>query len=357
MGRNRRFQTGLPGNPTIIYIRAEINPNEYRCPIVPQNMNQLLQLGIIVFVESSKNRIYKDYEYEKEGAIITKEPWYSKKFQSGLIIGLKEIPNMEKLDNHKHIYFSHSFKNQINCEIILKAFSKSNSIIYDYEFLFDDFNKRVIAFGFYAGFVGCCLGLIQYYKKITQNENINNLYPYDSKIELLSDVQRYINSNKSLNIAVIGSNGRCGKGAITVLEYFNIKFNKINRSDNKKNLEEYDIILNCIKLDNDLEETWLDNKTKFFKSTTIVDISCDYNIENNPIKINNKLTTWEKPVNNYNEYVDIISINNLPSLLPRDSSNEFSEILVKLLINFDNDSIWKNNKNYFFKMINYKEEL
>ena len=72
---------------------------------------------------------------------------------------------------------------------------------------------------------------------------------------------------------------------------------------------------------------------------------------NNPIKIYNQATTWSEPVYSYNKFVDIISINNLPSLLPKDSSDEFSEILVKLLLNFNTDSIWEKNKNYYLKII------
>ena len=339
------------GNPTLIYLRAELNVNEHRCPIVPQNIKQLIQSGFIIYVETSLNRIYADIEYEIEGAIITKEPWYNKKFQSGLIIGLKEIPNMEKLDSHKHIYFSHSYKNQNNCYTTLEAFSKSNSIIYDFEFLLDENNKRIIAFGFYAGFVGCCLGLMQYYTKINKHQNINNLIPYKSQLELLTNVSKCIASEKGLKIAVIGPNGRCGVGVINVLTYFNIEFDRITREDSKKNLQEYDIIFNCIVLDTNLNEIWLDTNTIFSKSITIVDISCDYNSINNPIKIYEKLTTWEKPVYSYNENVDVISINNLPSLLPKDSSDEFSEILVRLLLNFNNDSTWEKNKKYYYNII------
>ena len=338
------------GNPTLIYLRAELNPNEYRCPIVPQSINYLIQYGFIIYVESSNSRIYKDIEYEKVGAIITKDPWYNEKFKSSLIIGLKELSHMEKLSSHKHIYFSHSYKNQLNSEIILKAFAKSNSIIYDYEFLLDKNNKRIIAFGFYAGFIGCCLGLIQYGKK-EKNKNINNLYPFKSKKDLLDVVQKYI--KKSLKIVVIGSNGRCGSGVINVLDYFNLEYIKLNREDSKNNLEQYDIIFNCIVLEKKLNETWISSETNFSKNLVIVDISCDYNSINNPIKIYNNTTTWKDPVYCYNDKVDVISINNLPSLLPKDSSDEFSEILVKLLVNFNNNSIWKNNEQYYYDIIKH----
>ena len=339
----------------LIYLRAELNANEFRCPLIPSDIKILIENGFKVFIESSKYRIYEDEKYEKIGAIVTLKPWHDNEFKNALIIGLKEISDLNKLDNHKHIFFSHSFKNQTNSEIILKSFAESNSIIYDYEYLLDTNNKRIIAFGFYAGFIGCNLGLMQYYNKKKFRNNINNLHPFTSKKDLLGIIEKTESIKcvdiNNLKIAVIGPNGRCGKGVINVLDYFNLQYDKFTKEDAKNKLESYDIIFNCIVLNKDLNETWFDEKTIFNKPLIIVDISCDYNNPHNPIKIYNQATTWSEPVYSYNKFVDIISINNLPSLLPKDSSDEFSEILVKLLLNFNTDSIWENNKNYFLKII------
>ena len=78
-----------------------------------------------------------------------------------------------------------------------------------------------------------------------------------------------------------------------------------------------DIFYNCIKLEEDYNETWFDENTEFKHPIIICDISCDYMKSNNPIKIYNEKTTWEKPIYNYNNFVDIIAIDNLPSLLPQ----------------------------------------
>ena len=338
----------------LIYLRAELNENEFRCPLIPLDIKKLIDYGYKVYVESSIYRVYEDVEYEKVGAIITKKSWYDNEFKNALIIGLKEISNLDKLDKHKHIYFSHTFKNQKNSEIILKAFKDSNSIIYDYEYLLDSNYKRIIAFGFYAGFIGCNIGLMQYYYKKIFKKNIKNLRPFTSKKQLLEIIGKtegikYIDI-KNLKIGVIGPHGRCGKGVINVLDYFSLKYDNITKESSKNNLESYDIIFNCIVLNKDLNEVWFDDKTIFSKPLIIVDISCDYNNPSNPIKIYDEATNWEEPVYSYNKYVDIIAINNLPSLLPKDSSNEFSEILIKLLLNFNN-SIWENNKNIFLKLI------
>jgi saccharopine dehydrogenase (NAD+, L-lysine-forming) len=328
----------------ILYIRSELNENEHRCPIVPNDVRKLIEAGYIIYIESSKNRVYEDKDYKNNGAIITDKKWYEKEFEGGLIIGIKEVSNLEMLKNHVHVYFSHSYKNQTNSRKILEAFNISGSIIYDFEYFLSD-NKRIIGFGFYAGYVGCCLGLLQYFTKKEENKNIINLKPWKSKIDLLANIEKIY--NKDIIIAVIGSNGICGRSVINLLDYLGINYIIFNKDNPKINLEHFDIVYNCIKLDIHLNETWLDKKTIFFKPITIVDISCDCTRENNPIKLYDKSTSWNQPVLSYNKYVDIIAIDNLPSLLPKDSSDYFSDICIKLLLNYNNDE-WINNKNIFY---------
>ena len=162
----------------IIYIRKELNPNEHRTPIIPKDVVKLIENGYKVYVESSYHRIYTDDEYEFYGAIITNKLWYDSKFKDALIIGIKEIPSIELLDNHIHIYFSHTYKNQIGSHRILSEFSKSSSILYDFEYFLDENKRRLISFGFYAGVVGCVLGIKQFLKKQhsqIMNEKISKL--------------------------------------------------------------------------------------------------------------------------------------------------------------------------------------
>lgn len=334
----------------LLYIRKEINDNEYRTPLIPKNAEKLIKQGWIIYIESSDNRIYKDNEYSEVGCIVTKNKWYNNEYKKGIIVGLKELTNLDKLNNHIHIYFSHSYKNQINSRYILEKFKESNSILYDFEYFIDDNNKRLIAFGFYAGYVGCCLGILQYFTKRKTKENIKNIKPWKSKIDIINDIKNIY--DKNILVAVIGANGRCGSSVCKVLDMLEISYIKYNRNDKKTKLEYYDIIYNCITLDIELNETWIDMNTSYIKQITIVDISCDNSRINNPIKLNNKSTSWEEPVITYNSNVDIISIDNLPSLLPKESSDDFSIRFYELLIKFHikNNKIWLNNKKIYEKI-------
>jgi len=335
----------------IIYIRQENINNEFRTPLIPLDVKILVEFGFTVFIQSSSNRIYKDEEYKENGGIITEEEWFSSNFNKALVIGIKELNNLDKLKNHIHIYFSHTFKNQNNSKYILESFKNSNSKLYDFEYILDSNKKRLIAFGFYSGIVGAILGLKQYFNKIKNQEKLINLKPWNNFNQIINSVKDLVIFNPK--ICVIGSKGRCGTGVINILEKFKLSYTEIDREYNVSSLKEFDIIYNCILLDEKYNKIWFDNKTIFSKNTVIVDISCDYARDNNPIKIYNKSTTWEDPIFSYNKFVDIIAIDNLPSLLPKESSIHFSNLLVKLLLDFNSDpnNYWKDNLNIFYEKI------
>jgi saccharopine dehydrogenase (NAD+, L-lysine-forming) len=331
-----------------IFIRKEIYNNEFRCPIIPNDIPYLLSLNFIIYVESSSNRCYKDDEYEKKGAIIVNDNWFN--YNDSLIIGIKELYNIELLNNHYHIYFSHSYKNQVNSKYILDTFKKSNSILFDLEYFINN-NQRLITFGYYAGIVGCSLGLIQYFLKL-ENKKLKNLKYWASIDNLKQSIYSNMNYDIKLSICIIGSNGRCGTGVKYMLDLLNLSYTCLNRNDDKNNLEQYDIIYNCINLTEKIN-IWFNDKTIFNKNLIICDISCDYNNIYNPINIYNNKTTWDDPIYSYNEYVDIIAIDNLPSLLPFDSSISFSSKMIHLLETFYNDkyNYWNNNYKIFLNKI------
>ena len=329
----------------IIYIRAETIKNEYRTPLNPLHINILINNGFIVYIQSSLCRIYKDTEYIENGGIITSDEWYSSKFKNALIIGIKELFNLDKLENHTHIYFSHTFKNQINSEYILTKFINSNSKLHDFEYILDNHNKRIIAFGLYSGLVGGILGIKQYYNKINNIESISNLTPWYSYEDMINSIKLKAENIQFVNIAIIGGYGRCGNGVKIILESLNLSYIIIDRTYDINNLIEFDIIFNCILLEESYDKTWFDQNTKFEKNLVIVDISCDYSRLNNPIKLYNKATSWEEPIYKYNKFVDIIGIDNLPSLLPKESSDFFSNKLLHLLLDYklDVNNYWKNS--------------
>ena len=337
----------------ILYIRNENNKKEHRTPIIPKDISKLLSYGYMVYIESSKHRIFTDDEYNENGAIVTEEKWYMPRFQNALIIGLKDVIELDKLSNHHHMYFAHCYKKQTGYYDILNAFASSSSILYDFEYFINNNHKRIISFGFFAGVAGCLLALLQCINKKLFKKNISNINYWNSTIEVIMYIVDNLYLLRNINIAIIGANGNCGLGVQSILQKINLNYKIVEKYTDSNTFENIDILYNCILLDDNYNEIWFDEKTNYNNSIIIADISCDYSKPNNPIQIYNTNTTWETPVYSYNKYVDIIAINNLPSLMPRESSIYFSSKCTNLLMDVDDQTItyWNNAEKTFFNKI------
>lgn len=344
-----------------IYIRKETRENEYRTPIVPKSIQRLREAGYVVYVESSNVRCFTDDDYKNNGATVTTKSWIE--FPNTFIIGIKELDLslLDKMNQHVHVYFAHCYKNQRNSQLILEKFTKTSSILYDLEYFKNDQQKRIISFCHYAGIAGCALGLLQYIISSSSNdcqslENIKGWKSTDQIIETIKYYHHQWQNKKRLSIALIGANGLCAYGVKYILGCMtNVSFDLVEyrREDTICDLYKFDIVYNCIYLSEKIEP-WFTPRTVFENKIVIVDISCDYNSQYNPIAIYHAATTFEKPVYKYSKNVDIIAIDNLPSLISYESSEYFSEKLVELLemyIENDVDGYWKKNKSIFFDKI------
>ena len=195
-------------NKNSIYIRCENNPDEYRTVLIPEHIKILKDKssgGFTIYVERSPQRIYSDSDYEKNGAIVTDKKWYDDTFKNAFIIGLKGLTDDElaKLDHHYHVYFSHSFEHQINCNQILFNFCKSGSRLYDFEyFLETDRKTRFLSFGVYAGIVGGLLGLLQYIQRKKYNTCIKHLHYWDSVESVISANSELTELKKEIFITI-----------------------------------------------------------------------------------------------------------------------------------------------------------
>lgn len=335
----------------LIFIRSETYPNESRCPLVPEDVATLQRAGFTIMVEQSKNRIFANSEYSAVGATITTEKWHDQA-PGTLILGLKDLADLSRLCNHTHIYFSHSFKNQSNSTIILEAFQDTGSTLYDLEYFCEPDGKRSLSFGFYAGLTAAALGLRQDYNKNLGLDDISDLAPWTSNTQMYDFIK--VGNPK---IAIIGK-GRCSQGVQQVCNKLKLSYDLLDRHT-RPNLHKYTLVFNCILLETTYNQIWLEpNQTakgpiKHIKHITIVDLSCDYTKPNNPLPIYTKPTSWKTPVYNYASNISVIAIENLPSLLPRESSTEFSRLLKDLLLSYG-DLRWQNNLMKFKQALKYK---
>jgi saccharopine dehydrogenase (NAD+, L-lysine-forming) len=339
-------------NTKSIYLRSEINNTEKRTALIPSDANKLIKDGWACYVEKSQNRIYPDKLYLEELCELTDLPWYHEKFSSSLIIGLKQFDNVHLLNEHTHIYFSHSYQNQAGSIQLLKQFSDSNSTLLDLEYFLEPNGSRLVSFGFWAGIVGCGLALLEYLNTKLSLQSLQNLTWWDNYslfIDLIQNKLKLLNSPVDIKIGLIGANGNCGRGVQKLLNELELNYTILNSNSDPNTFVSFDIFINCIKLNPNSTQIWFDDSTNFTNPIIISDISCDYTKPNNPIKLYNKNTTWNNPIFKPNQFVKIIAIDNLPSMIPQSSSDYFSNQFVQLLKDYSNDNnkIWEQNLNIY----------
>ena len=340
-----------------LIIRNELNPLEYRTPIAPVHLLELKPY-FNIFVESSNKRCYTDEEYVLNGAVIVNDGYW-KNSKNSFIIGLKEIDSKTNY-NQTLMHFAHCFKKQSGYKEILN--NLEDSIFVDYEFILDSNNKRVISFGKQSGKIGCYLGLMAYnnqqiilekHKKDVPNSclalfsecciNIDctGTNTFINNIPLF-DEESYKNildkSNYKPKVLIIG-NGTVSRSSQDILIDNHIDYTVWTRENTKEintlELLNHDILINAISLKNKPATPFLilDDLDKNRNLSVIVDISCDLGNPDNTLPIYMAYNTKDKLVTRINNkpILDLIAVNNLPSLEPVKSSFEFSSILKEYL--------------------------
>ncbi|CAG8522852.1 8280_t:CDS:2 [Ambispora leptoticha] len=309
-----------------------------------------------ITVERSTQRIFDDAEYEGNGCnMVPSGAWKTEAPTDAYIVGLKELPeNDDSPLTHTHIFFAHCYKNQAGWQDILGRFARGKGVLLDLEYLTDEKGRRVAAFGYNAGFAGAAIGI-----DVWAQQNLNpsieypSIDPYPNENKLIEHVKSRVEAARKggqyPRIMIIGALGRCGKGAVDFALKVGIPENHIIKWDiaeTKKGgpfpeILEADIFINCIYLNQPIPpfitKDMLDGDRKL---SVIVDVSCDTTNPHNPIPIYTINTTFDKPtvpVKTKNERpLEVISIDHLPTLLPRESSEAFCNDLLPSLLELPN---------------------
>jgi alanine dehydrogenase len=309
------------GKPELI-IRAESNPLEARTPIVPHHIPSLLS-RYHVKVESSPTRCYPDHLYEFSGASIVPAGYWNSTSNS-YVLGLKAIEQPTK-PSQTLLHFAHCFKGQEGSKETLTQLRPCCFI--DYEYMLDRDQKRVISFCAQSGKVGCYLALMAYH--IHQTSKRMDLPPFeeDHYRSILSA------SDHKPRILLIGY-GTAGRRAKEIIDQFGFQTTIwTSRSIcDRSVILDYDILIHAIRLPDDPSigiEPFLTPSDLLIhhRLSIICDISCDMGNPRNTLPIYKAYTTKTKPISRLQGDVDLIAINNLPSMEPHVSSEQFSSIL------------------------------
>ncbi len=146
---------------------------EHRAPLVPSDVEWLVNRGVAVEVERSTARVFSDEEYKKSGAMIL-----DRTSKASLLIGIKEPRVHDLILNKIYMVFSHTAKGQPHNMPLLKACLKKKIALIDYERIVDSYNTRLVYFGRFAGICGMVDSLHYLGKKLE----------YQGTENLLSDI-------------------------------------------------------------------------------------------------------------------------------------------------------------------------
>ena len=369
---------------TNIGIVRESRNDENRTPLVPEHIKKYKESNpnINFIIQPSNSRCFSDEEYELCGAKINENL-----NECSIIFGVKEIDPNILINNRTYLFFSHTFKinkQQKNIEkhkkdLLLSILNKKITLI-DYENIRGKNGTRCLGFGRFAGIVGC-YNTLNLLLKVLGKQSLASAYK-------INDYERLVLNLKNLyfpktKILVTGD-GRVAKGVIELLNLTNIK--AVSKKDflEKKfdqpifcNLETKDYVTNNSStnfklehfIDNPqdysssalqyLKETdilisahyWDPSSPKIFENEDLKvlqnlkivgDITCDIN---GSVPTTIRSTTIEEPnywierytlkeIDENNDGIAVMAVDNLPSELPRDSSTEFSEGIIKEVLPF-----------------------
>lgn len=351
-----------------LWLRAEHKAFELRTPLIPLHAKFLLGKGHKVTVEQSEQRIYPIEAYQEAGCEIVPEGSWEQAPKEAYILGLKNLPESYAPLKHKHIYFAHAYKGQLHSASLLDRFLRGNGTLLDLEYLVDSNGKRVAAFGFYAGVAGAAIAVMLWcYKMLGKAEPHKIPYAHTNFVDLVREIKSLLQSVQHVpSILIIGGFGRCGTGAEHFIRALGIEpclWGRRDVKEKKVNQEIllYDIMLNCILVDSTTTRFLNHQDLARNKRLSVIgDISCEPDHACNPLPFYSKASTFENPAHRIWENgksIDLISIDNLPTFLPVESSVHFSQQLIihlqSLLEQGVEDFVWKKSLQEFNKVLNF----
>ena len=343
---------------THLWVRAEQRPNEQRAGLTPDGAKQLIAKGIRVTVEESSVRAIPLQGYRDAGCDIADENSWPNAPLDAIIFGLKELPEDGTPLPHTHIMFGHAFKGQHSGIAFLKRFKQGGGTLYDLEYLVDDTGRRVAAFGYWAGYAGAAVTLKSWAAQ-QRGELCGPVGVYADKDALLDDLGIELDklSIDLPNAIVIGAMGRVGTGASDLLEALGIAVTKWDMAETSSGgpfpeILQHDIFMNCI-LARPGTPVFVPNAAKTLprKLTAIGDVACDPDSDYNPVPVYDEATSWQSPALRVHEspVLDVMAIDNLPAMLPLESSEDFAQQLLTTLLSLDDLShpVWTRAEAYF----------
>ena len=345
---------------THLWVRAEQRPNEERVGLTPEGAAALVKAGIRVSVEASSVRAIPIDGYRTAGCEIVAENLWPKAPADAIIFGLKELPEDGTPLTHRHIMFGHAFKGQPAGRVLLQRFKAGGGTLYDLEYLVDETGRRVAAFGYWAGYAGAALSL-KCWAAQQRGGIAGAVRKVLSKAALLDQLGAELAGLSRPRAIIIGALGRVGTGAADLCTAMGVPVTRWDMAETASGgpfpeVLQHEIFLNCILARPGCPVfVPASAKTDARKLTVIGDIACDPTSDFSPIKVYDRATDWDAPALRVHDAppLDVTAIDNLPSLMPVESSEDYAAQLLPSLLTLKalDQGVWGRARDEFVRHV------
>lgn len=317
---------------THLWIRAETRAQEERVGITPEGVRALIAKGFRVTIEDSPLRALPLDGFLAAGAVRAQYASWPDAPRDAIIFGLKELPEDGTPLHHRHIMFGHAYKGQPAGQVLLERVRRGGGVLYDLEYLTDTSGRRVAAFGYWAGYAGAAVSLLAYG---AQDAVCGPVARFADTHAMAAAVDAALGKARP-RVLIIGALGRVGRGAADLCHALDLPITRWDMAETAHGgpfpeVLAHEVFLNCILA--------APNTPVFVPAAAstapralrvIGDIACDPTSDFSPVKVYDRVTDWDQPVLRVadNPVLDVMAIDNLPSLLPVESSQDFAQQLL-----------------------------
>lgn len=329
---------------THLWIRSESRSDEGRVGVTADGVRALRDKGFRVTVEESPRRALPLAPYAEAGAEIVPEGTWPDAPRDAIVIGLKELPDDGSPLIHRHVMFGHAYKGQADGRRLLDRFVAGGGTLYDLEYLVDPDGRRVAAFGYWAGFAGAAVSIMTWAAQAA-GEACPPVAVQPSSDALIAGLRHRMDRDAVArpDVLIVGANGRVGAGARALCGQLSLDVTEWDMAETASGgpfpeILGHGIFLNCV-LAGPHTPVFVpaDAGGRARTLRVIGDIACDPTSSFNPVPLYDQATSWEQPVTRVHEDppLDIMAIDNLPSMLPAESSEDFAGQLLPHLLALD----------------------
>ena len=355
-------------------IREGKTPPDKRVPLSPQQCSDIVKHypNVEIYVQKSEVRKFKDSEYERLGIAVVDDISHC-----DILMGVKEVPAEQLIPNKKYLFFSHTIKKQPYNRNLLRTILEKNIQLIDWETITNTKGERLIAFGRYAGIVGCYNGFLAYGRK-SGAYDLKRADDCEDRAEMEAQLAN-VKLPNNFKVVISGS-GRVGGGALEIINLLPIKkvspetfltetFNEpvythigvqdyhitadgapFNKAEFYKDPSTFsssflnyarvaDMYVACHYWDSKAPFIYTreDAKHPDWKIKVVADISCDID---GPVASTIRPSTIADPIYGYNPHTEkeddykkegviaVMAVDNLPCELPKDASQDFGIMFI-----------------------------